>query len=184
MKLKTPSRPRGTWLVDGHNVIYQVPELTRLQTGDNKQEARSGLIERCHRFAVHYDLKIAVVFDGTQVGPSVETVTRKNLQVVFSSPSSTADARIIAWAKLLIKDSKPVTVVTDDRGLRGELNKRVNTLGARAFWRTLSIREGREEKEPFSAPDIEAHFMAKESETLEKLREQERKQDRRRRKPR
>ena len=170
--------------MDGHNVIYQVPELTRLQTGDKKQEARSSLIERCTRFALHYDLKIVVVFDRTHSGSSAEAIQRKNVQVVFSSPSSSADTRIIAWAKLLIKDGKPVTVVTDDRGLRGELHKRVTTLGARAFWRTLSIREGREEKEPFSAPDIEAHFMAKESETLEKLREQERKQSRRGRKPR
>ena len=184
MKSKTPPRPKGTWVVDGHNVIYKVPQLTSLQNGGKKQEARSGLVERCRGFAIYYDLKIVVVFDGTHSAPSKETVTRKNLQVLFSSGTSSADDRIIALVKRLTNESKLVTVVTDDRGLKDKLPRKVATLGAMPFWGRLSVREDTEEKESFSAPDIEAHFMAKESETLEQLRSQDQGQKRRRRKSR
>src|SRR5574341_1565773 len=107
--------PHRIWIMDGHNMIFAIPPLQRLQVSGRREEARAGLADRLEAFAVRRGEKVLVVFDGDQMHASPEAVRRPLLQIVYTRRGEgEADARIIREARAGFERGWVVTVVTND----------------------------------------------------------------------
>jgi predicted RNA-binding protein with PIN domain len=103
---------RRKYLVDGYNLLHQVPELRR-QIEYNLEAAREGLLIRLSSFSLSKSVEVSVVFDG--IGESIPAPGRwRGLAVRFSKPPQKADPVI----KKMISERKKnedLVVVTSDR---------------------------------------------------------------------
>ena len=177
------ARTSVVWLVDGHNVLLNVPDMERAHARD-ALAARTALAERCERFGMRRRIRVVVVFDGC-AGVSGGECRRTNLEVVYAAGEGKADARIVSRAERAMRAGKQVTVVTDDGGIRRSLPRGAATHGTAVFWRlstpgtagdTGRSRRGSEprrnrceSKPTVTDPDIAEHFLAREKETLDTL---------------
>jgi predicted RNA-binding protein with PIN domain len=75
---------KRVWIMDGHNVIFAVEGLQRLQVSGRGQEAREGLLERLEVFALQRQERVLVVFDGKVPASRWEAVRGALLEVVFA----------------------------------------------------------------------------------------------------
>lgn len=164
-------RARQAWLVDGHNVIFNVPHLDRLQDQD-RRAARDQLTNLCTTFAHRYQVRVTLVFDGAGGILLPGSIKKQSsIEVVYADPEEQADGRIVFRAEKLVKAKESLVVVTNDRGLIDNLPKGAEVVSTEAFWKMLheDRRRDADAKPRVSDPDIRAHFMALESETLDKL---------------
>ena len=124
------------WIMDGHNIIFAIPSLQRLQVSDRRDEARQGLADRLERFAHARGEKVLVVFDGNELSSSPDTIQRPLFEIVYMRRGEgVADDRIIYEARQLSEQGRPVTVVTNDVStLAGRLLRGVDHLGVQEFW--------------------------------------------------
>jgi len=128
--------PKRIWIMDGHNMIFAIPPLQRLQVSGHREEARAGLAARLERFAVARGEKVLVVFDGNQAlanpgafqGPLFETIYTQRGEGM-------ADDRIIREARASFERGVMVTVVTNDVStLARHLPRGVRHVGVEEFW--------------------------------------------------
>ena len=124
------------WIMDGHNMIFAIPGLQRLQVSDRREEARRGLVDRLRRFAQSRSERVLVVFDGNDLPSNPDVLREPLLETVYARRSDgAADDRIIHEARLRLGQGHRVTVVTDDVStLAGELPEGVRHLKVGAFW--------------------------------------------------
>jgi predicted RNA-binding protein with PIN domain len=105
---------RRRYLVDGYNLLHQLPEQRR-QLEYNLEAARDGLLVRLSAFSISKSMEVTVVFDGIdESGPPPRKW--KGLVVHFSKPPQKADPVI----KKMISDRKrneELVVVTSDRDI-------------------------------------------------------------------
>jgi hypothetical protein len=122
--------------MDGHNMIFAVEGLQRLQVAGRGEEARRGLVERLEVFALHRQERVLVVFDGNAQAVRRDAIRGPFLEVVFAGGrDGAADDFIIREARRRSEQGLPVTVVTDDvRTLAIKLPRDVRRFGVRAFW--------------------------------------------------
>jgi predicted RNA-binding protein with PIN domain len=103
---------RRKYLVDGYNLLHQLPELRR-QLEYNLEAAREGLLIRLSAFSLSKSVEVSVVFDG--IGDSIPSPGRwRGLAVHFSRPPLKADPVI----KKMISERKKneeLVVITSDR---------------------------------------------------------------------
>ncbi len=103
---------RRRYLIDGYNLLHQLPELRRQMEYD-LQNAREGLLLRLSAFSLSKSVDVSVVFDG--IDESLPSSSRwRSLFVYFSKPPQKADPLI----KKMISDRKKgeeLVVVTSDR---------------------------------------------------------------------
>jgi len=103
---------RRKYLVDGYNLLHQLPELRR-QLEYNLETAREGLLIRLSAFSLSKSVEVSVVFDG--IGESIPSPGRwRGLAVHFSRPPLKADPVI----KKMISERKKnedLVVITSDR---------------------------------------------------------------------
>ena len=108
---------RRRYLIDGYNLLHQVPELRR-QIEYDLQNAREGLLVRLSAFSLSKSVDVSVVFDG--IDESLPAPGRRSdgrwrgLAVFFSKPPQKADPLI----KKMISERKKneeLVVVTSDR---------------------------------------------------------------------
>jgi len=149
------------WILDGHNMIFAIPGLERLQVSGRREEARRGLVDRLRRFADARGEKVLIVFDGNDLESNPDAIQEPLLEVVYARRSEgEADDRIIHQARTGIEQGQSVTVVTNDvRTLAGELPDGARHLEVRLFWRKYI--------EPVRDPDdkrVEADFSGVERE--------------------
>jgi hypothetical protein len=123
------------WIMDGHNMIFAIRLLQRLQVSGHGDEARRELVGRLRRFAQTRREDVLVVFDGNDLPWSPEVLSEPYLEVAFAARGEGgADARIIRAARSRQEQGRRVTVVTDDVStLAGKLPERVDHLGVQAF---------------------------------------------------
>jgi len=126
---------RRIWIVDGHNMIFAIRRVQRLQVDDHGEEARRQLVERLRRFAQTRRADVLVVFDGIDLPWSSDVLQEPFLEVTFAARGEGgADARIIHAARSRQKQGRRVTVVTDDVStLARNLPEGVDHLGVQAF---------------------------------------------------
>ncbi|HEU4401972.1 MAG TPA: NYN domain-containing protein, partial [Candidatus Polarisedimenticolia bacterium] len=106
---------RRIWIVDGHNVIFAIPRLARLQVAGYREEARDGLVDALRRFAQPRGQKVLIAFDGDDPGREPEVIREPLLEIRYARRSEGgADARILRDATSLLEQGHPVTVVTND----------------------------------------------------------------------
>ena len=153
------------WIVDGHNVIFAIPQLKRLQATGRRDEARDGLLDALRRFARARNDRLLVVFDGDDLKSNQDVMRESSLEVVYSPrrPDG-ADERIVLEAKSRLQQGHRVTVVTNDViTLAAKLPKAVDHLKVRPFWETQIERAerkaGKRVEGDFS--DVEKEMLAR-----------------------
>ncbi len=124
------------WIMDGHNMIFAIGGLQRLQVSDHREEARRGLLDRLRRFAQTRSQRVLVVFDGIDLPANPDVIREPFLEVVYARRSEgAADHRIIHEARTRVEQGHHVTVVTNDvYTLAGKLPAGVLHLAVQAFW--------------------------------------------------
>ena len=108
-------------LIDGHNLIGQLPTLS-LQDPDDEEK----LVRMLVSYRVRTGKRITVVFDPGGGYALSETRRQGGIEVVFAPHGSNADA-VIARRVQRNRDPRGLLVVTSDRGLA----EAVTRLGAR-----------------------------------------------------
>ena len=152
------------WIVDGHNVIFAIPQLRRLQDAGQGEEARQGLIDALRRFTQGRQHHLLVVFDGGDERGD-ETGTRGTLlEVVYSRrrPGG-ADEEIIRKARSLLEEGHSVSVVTNDvTTLAVALPKAADHLKVQPFWEKYVDAPGGEASKPVEGDfsDLECEMLA------------------------
>ena len=133
------------WIIDGHNVIFAIPRLKRLQTSGDRAAAREELQGHVRRFAERRGARVILVFDGNDAGRSPGTVEEPRLETIYArSSDGEADDRILHEARACRERGDPVTVVTDDvRTLATLLPDGVRHLAVQEFWRRQIEAPGR-----------------------------------------
>src|SRR6267378_4484044 len=88
------------WIMDGHNMIFAIRPLQRLQVSERREEARSSLADRLERFALARGEKVLVVFDGNELSSSPDALRKSLLETVYARRGEgAADERIIREAR-------------------------------------------------------------------------------------
>jgi predicted RNA-binding protein with PIN domain len=152
------------WIIDGHNVIFAIPDLERLQVGGRGEEARRVLEERLELFALQRQERVLLVFDSAERASGRSAARTRHFEVVFArGRAGAADNYIVCEARRRSDLGLPVAVVTNDlRTLANRLPKGVRRLDVRGFWLAhVEPRPGAEDKQivgDFS--DLEREMLA------------------------
>ncbi len=109
-------------LIDGYNLLHQMPELAFLMEED-PEEARRALIAKLQQYQRVRRHRITVVFDAWNDEKPRHQMTIKGIQVVFTAQGETADDYLKRQA---LKEKERAIVVTSDR----EIRSYVETYGA------------------------------------------------------
>lgn len=116
------------WLVDGHNLIGQMPNL-HLDDRDDEEK----LLEQLRRYRARTGHRLTVVFDPGQGYRPGQTKKQGGLTIQFAPSGKTADQIIIRRLRR-IRDPQAVTVVSSDRAVqRVARQMRVRVLDSREF---------------------------------------------------
>ena len=120
------------WLIDGHNLIGQMPNL---RLDDPNDEAK--LLEYLRRYRARTGHRVTVVFDA---GPDYRTAATKKsggVTVQFAPHGQTAD-QIIVRRLGQVKNPQEWAVVSSDRAVQQAARQaRVRVLTAREFAQQL-----------------------------------------------
>ncbi|MFN0152065.1 MAG: NYN domain-containing protein [bacterium] len=135
------------WIVDGHNLVLNVPELTRLYNFESKKAARDAAETRLAELASVSPNAVQLVFDG-DVFPGGQPGRGESgkLSVCFVDPPAEADDWIVQLARQESDAGQPVAVATSDRGLLARLagSQPIHRMAVDAFWREMGrvVRQG------------------------------------------
>ena len=102
------------FIVDGYNLIYQVGQLKK-SLSDSLEAARFNLELAIRNYLVAKNVSVYLIYDGAKVG-YFESMTYKNLKVIFSKPTENADQLI----KRIVRQhprKNQITVVTLDNDI-------------------------------------------------------------------
>jgi len=162
-----------TWIIDGHNVIYHVPRLEKLQTSGAKREAREALAEVCLAFAARRNESLVLVFDGVP-GFTEGAGAFGHLEITYAPYGGKADDMIVLRTDKIIDAGGRVTVVTNDRDLKLRLHRNATAIGSGEFWKlTKPPRKPTGEQRPdIPLQDVEAFFLEQEERVLQEIQEQ------------
>lgn len=104
------------YILDGYNVIYQVPQFLSVLE-QSLEQGRNALIHFVRSYQAGKNWNAIIVFDGDQVGyGSCPQLAATGLSIIFSTPPEKADPLI----KRLIQknpDKRSLTLVSSDREL-------------------------------------------------------------------
>ncbi len=109
-------------LIDGYNLLHQVPELSFLML-ESPEEARQALLEKLQTYQRLRRHKITVVFDAWNDPEPRRKMNIKGIQVIFTAAGETADDYL---KRIAIKEKERAIVITSDR----EIRSYVETYGA------------------------------------------------------
>jgi predicted RNA-binding protein with PIN domain len=97
------------WLIDGHNLIGQMPNLGLSDPDDEEK-----LLEHLRRFRARTGHHLTVIFDAGLAYRPGEKRKRGGITVQFAAHGQTAD-RILIRQVQQVKNPQEVTVVSSDR---------------------------------------------------------------------
>jgi hypothetical protein len=101
-------------LVDGHNLIGQMPDLSLSDPDDEEQ-----LVSRLQRYATRTGHKVTAVFDRGTWGGASPSLSRAGVEVIFAPAGQSAD-RVIINRIRRIQDRTAWRVVSSDRAIQAE----------------------------------------------------------------
>ena len=141
------------WIIDGHNAIFALPGLGRLQREQRRQEARDELERLLLPFASQLEKPLSIIYDGNEFTANPDARTHGNLLTYYSQPPEEADDRIVYLAQQAVGAGESLAIVTDDRRTLGNrLPEGVQLWGVRDFWdRFLETRDAQEPDPPAGA---------------------------------
>jgi len=121
------------YLIDGHNLIAQMPELSLADPNDEAQ-----LVWRLRQFAARKRCRITVVFDHGVPGGWSRELSTGAVQVVFAGSHTNAD-RVILERIRETKTPGNLRVVSSDSEVRRAAEaRRAGVIPAQEFARILS----------------------------------------------
>lgn len=100
-------------IVDGHSAIYATPWLLDIHQ-DNQSAGRESLIRELSQLQDMSDFHVVIVFDGKGVSRSHEGGNEKEILVIYSRGSETAD-RVIERIAVQQAKKYDVQVASNDR---------------------------------------------------------------------
>jgi predicted RNA-binding protein with PIN domain len=106
---------RRLWIVDGHNAIFTLPDLCRLQTEGARQAARRALERLLEPFAGQLARPLLIVYDGNELPANPDASRSSALHTLYSQPPEEADDRIVFLATEARRRDQSVSIVTNDR---------------------------------------------------------------------
>lgn len=120
------------WLIDGHNLIGQMPNL---HLDDPHDEAK--LVAYLQNYRARTGHQVTVIFDaGVSYSPA-KTKKAGGVTIQFVSPGQTADQIIIQRVRR-VKNPQELMVVTSDRAVQQAARQaQVRVLNASAFVQQL-----------------------------------------------
>lgn len=120
------------WLIDGHNLIGQMPNL-RLDDPDDEAK----LLEHLQGFRARTGHQVTVIFDAGPGYRPAKTKKTRGITVQFAAPGQTAD-QIISQRIRQVKNPQELRVVTSDRAVQQAARQaRVRVLTAQEFVQQL-----------------------------------------------
>ncbi|MDO4618056.1 MAG: TetM/TetW/TetO/TetS family tetracycline resistance ribosomal protection protein [Clostridia bacterium] len=112
-KIKAPEIKEEYLLIDGYNIIFASPEMTKIAK-ESLEDARDYLVGKVVNFQAVKRNNVIVVFDAYKVKGNVGEVEQHHgISVVYTKEAETADAYIEKTAKKLVKNYR-VKVATSD----------------------------------------------------------------------
>jgi uncharacterized protein len=152
------------YLVDGHNLIGKLPDLS-LSDPDDEQK----LIERLHIYAQRTRRPIAVVFDpGSGYAPPRRS-PYADVKVSYARAGRSADQLIVNRVRKA-RAPREITVVTSDRALAGRVAAEgAGVMSSEEFVRLMQPAELTREAEEMEA-EARAHVQVSADEVAEWLR--------------
>ncbi len=120
------------WLIDGHNLIGQMPGL-RLDDPDDEAK----LVEHLRRYRARTGHRLTVIFDPGQSYRSPETKKQGGLTIQFAAAGQTADQLIIQRLRR-VENPQEFRVVSSDRAVQQAAQQaRVKVVNSAEFARQL-----------------------------------------------
>ncbi|HXV97436.1 MAG TPA: NYN domain-containing protein [Anaerolineae bacterium] len=120
------------WLIDGHNLIGQMPNL---RLDDPNDEAK--LVTYLQSFRARTGQRLTVIFDAGQTYRPAETKKVGGVTVQFAPHGQSAD-QIIKGRLRRVKNPQEIIVVTSDRAVQAAARQaRVRVLTSGEFARQL-----------------------------------------------
>lgn len=156
------------WIIDGHNLIFQVPHLKDLQVSGRRTEARRELEQLLLVFASERQEEVIIVYDGNSKPGNPDTIQERFLRTTYSLgfPEEVADHRILYLARQHGSDQNVCVVTSDVRTLAKELDSTVAHLSVGEFWSRHICKappaHAKEVRGDYS--DIEAEFLRRDHE--------------------
>ncbi len=131
-----------TYLIDGHNLIGQLPDISLTDPDD---EAK--LVQKLIGFAARQQKKIVVVFDSGLPGGKSRLSTRQ-VEVIFASARSTADDVMKERIKR-VRDPGQWVVVSNDRVvLEAARSRRMTSITSAEFAPLLRPAQAPRKRDP------------------------------------
>jgi len=147
------------WLIDGHNLIGQMPNLRLSDPNDEEK-----LLEYLRRYRARTGHRLTVVFDAGQTFPPAQTKKQGGITVKFVTHGQTAD-QVIKKRLRKVRNPQGTMVVTSDRAIQQAAQQvGVRIVTAREFGQQLLqlANESRSEKDETDQADL--HLSADEVE--------------------
>ena len=164
----TAVKKSRVWIIDGHNLIFQVPHLKDLQVSGRRTEARRELEQLLLVFASERQEEVIIVYDGNSKQGNPDIIQEGFLRTTYSLgfPEEVADHRILYLARQHGSQHKVSVVTSDVRTLAKELDSTVTHLSVGEFWsRHISTAPPAGSKEVSGDySDIEAEFLRRDRE--------------------
>ena len=140
-KLTIRPRRNTALIVDGYNVIHQLPELSETAQSD-LDAARRLLCDRLSSYAAFRKSRLVVVFDGYKVkGNQGEKTAYHNIQVVYTKENQTADNYIESLVHEIGRNYDVKVATSDALVQLSALRSGVLRLSARELWQELERAE-------------------------------------------
>ena len=140
---KLTIRPRRSTalIVDGYNVIHQLPTLSEMAQSD-LDAARRLLCDRLSSYAAFRKIRLVVVFDGWKVkGNLGEKTAFHNIQVVYTKENQTADNYIESLVSEIGRNYDVKVATSDALVQLSSLRSGVLRMSARELWQELERTE-------------------------------------------
>ncbi|GAB4419473.1 MAG: NYN domain-containing protein [Anaerolineae bacterium] len=121
------------YLIDGHNLIDQLPDIN---LSDPDDEIR--LVRRLKSFCARQRCRCTVVFDRGLPGGKARGLSNSQVEVVFAHSGTSADRVIIARLRQ-VRDRQGITVVSGDQSILAEAQRlKIRAISSVEFARRMA----------------------------------------------
>jgi predicted RNA-binding protein with PIN domain len=133
------ARKMKTFLIDGYNVIYKIPQLER-KLDKSLEAARTALIEYV-KMRRSGGAEYVIVFEGRDEYRGIGPVTQGGIKIIFTNTKEEADTRIITLLKDSLRPSDFI-IVSDDNYVRNHAKAfGAGGIGAAEFFKVSKARD-------------------------------------------
>jgi len=127
-----------TFIIDGYNVIYQIPQLEQ-KLDKSLEAARTALVESVKMLRSN-GAEYVIVFEGRDEYAGLSPIKQDGIRLIFTNTKEEADTRIVT---MLRDSSKPsdFIVVSDDNFVRNHAKSfGAGGISAADFFKSNKIR--------------------------------------------